>query len=164
MVRIDTSTLVLLRDRESFARLAVDESFTVPYVEELLRYLTVVQVGFPRVARTDTDVAGTSVRRGDIAICSLSAAGRDPVIGAHPEQIDADVDRRPHLAFGHGIHRCVGAELARLELRLALPALARRFPDLRLVHDDDRLQFRELSIVFGLASLPVTVRGAEPTW
>jgi cytochrome P450 len=163
-------TLVLLRDRESFARLAVDESFTVPYVEELLRYLTVVQVGFPRVARSDTEVAGTSVRRGDIAICSLSAAGRDLVIGAHPEQIDADVDRRPHLAFGHGIHRCVGAELARLELRLALPALARRLPDLWLVHDDERLQFRELSIVFGLASLPVTerrspfVRGPEPTW
>jgi cytochrome P450 len=151
-------TLVLLRDRDSFARLAADEAFVAPYVEELLRYLTVVQVAFPRFARTDAEIGGSQVRRGDIALCALAAAGRDPAIGVHPQQVSPTALRRPHLAFGHGIHRCVGAELARLELRLALPALARRFPDLRLVGHEHDLDFRELSIVFGIAALPVTVR------
>jgi cytochrome P450 len=149
-------TLLLMRDRESFVRLGVDESFVAPYVEEVLRYLTVVQVGFPRFARCDVNLNGSHVRRDDVVICSLSAAGRDPRIGEHAHLIDAEARRRPHLAFGHGIHRCVGAELARLELRLALPALARRFPDLRLAVDEEELQFRELSVVFGVSALPVT--------
>jgi cytochrome P450 len=149
-------TLMLMHDRVSFARLGEDESFVAPYVEELLRYLTVVQVAFPRFARRDVNLNGSLVRRNDVVICCLSPAGRDSRIGEHADRIDADAGRRPHVAFGHGIHRCVGAELARLELRLALPALAQRFPDLRLAVDEEELQFRELSVVFGLASLPVT--------
>ncbi|MGI8434422.1 MAG: cytochrome P450, partial [Nocardioidaceae bacterium] len=62
----------------------------------------------------------------------------------------------PHLAFGHGIHRCIGAELGRMELRTALPALARRFPDLSLA--DDPLDYRESSIIYGVESLPVQLR------
>ncbi|HEY7044595.1 MAG TPA: cytochrome P450 [Nocardioidaceae bacterium] len=149
-------SLVLLQDPVSFARLAQDEVFAAAYVEELLRYLTVVQVAFPRFARRDVDVGASLVRRHDVVLCSLSAAGRDPRTGEHLNEVDPEAARRPHLAFGHGIHRCVGAELARLELRLAFPALSRRLPDLRLAVDTSELEYRALSIVFGLPSLPVT--------
>ena len=126
-------------------------------MEELLRYLTVVQVAFPRFARHDLDLDGSRVRRGDIVLCSLSVAGRDPLVGEHPERIDTEAVRRPGLAFGHGIHRCVGAELARLELSIALPALCRRLPDLQVSVPEERLAYRPLSVVYGLRSLPVTV-------
>ena len=114
-------------------------------------------MAFPRFARRDVDVAGWQIRRDDVVICALSAADRDPHIGGSPDRLDPASSRRPHLAFGHGIHRCIGAELARLELRLAFPALARRLPDLRLAIDDTSLEFRGPSVVFGLTSLPVTI-------
>ncbi|WP_306215083.1 cytochrome P450 [Actinoplanes sp. RD1] len=128
-------------------------------VEELLRYLTVVQVAFPRVAVRDVRIAGTEMRTGDVVICSLSAANRDAAAGASPETLDPR--RRPgrsHLTFGYGPHRCIGAELARLELRTAFPALVRRYPRLRLAVDPADLRFRRASIVFGLDSLPVLTR------
>ena len=149
------ASLCLLQNPHDFARLAEDESFVRPYVDELLRYLAVVQVAFPRFARRDLDLGGSSIRRDDIVLCSLSVAGRDPRIGGDADRIDPAAKRRPHVAFGHGIHRCVGAELARLELQLALPALCRRFPDLGLAVPQERLQYRELSVVYGLDSLPV---------
>lgn len=152
---------VLLDDPDGFARIAVDQAFAASYVEELLRYLTVVQVAFPRFARRDVEVAGTLVRRGDIVLCSLIAADRDPRIGAQPDRVAPAATRRPHLAFGHGVHRCVGAELARLELRLALPALAKRLPDLRIAVDATMLELRPLSVVFGLTSLPVSTPPGE---
>jgi cytochrome P450 len=85
--------------------------------------------------------------------CSLSAANR----GGDPDLDRFDPTRagRPHLAFGHGIHRCVGAELARMELRTAYPALVRRFPD--IAQATDALEYRKLSFVFGVESLPVTL-------
>jgi cytochrome P450 len=125
-------------------------------VEELLRYLTVVQVAFPRFAVRDLEVAGVQIRSGDVVMCSLSAADRDDVLGADPDRIDpARQPDRSHLAFGHGIHRCVGAELARMELRIAYPALVRRFPLMRPAVDPATLPLRDASIVFGLDSLPV---------
>ena len=127
-------------------------------VEELLRYLTVVQVAFPRFAVRDLEIDGVQIRSGDVVMCSLSAADRDDVFGADSHRIDPT--RRPdrsHLAFGHGIHRCVGAELARMELRIAYPALIRRFPAMRPAADPASLATRRASIVFGLDSLPVNL-------
>jgi cytochrome P450 len=155
-------TLLLARRPDHRTRLADHESFAAPYVEELLRYLTVVQVAFPRFARREAVLAGNRVRRGDVVLCSLSVADRDPRVGAHPGGVEPGAARRPHLAFGHGIHRCVGAELARLELRLALPALCRRLPDLRVAVPDEQLRYRELSVVYGLEALPVTGAAAVP--
>ena len=127
-----------------------------PFVDELLRHLTVVQVAFPRFARTATTVHDESVQAGDIVICSLSAANRDPVFGDDPERIDPARRPVPHLAFGHGVHRCLGAELGRMELRVALTALLRRLPGLRLAEPRDALEFRMFSLVHGLRALPVT--------
>ncbi len=94
------STLILLQNPHDRARLAEDRSFVAPYVDELLRYLSVVQVAFPRFARRDVDLDGSRVRRGDIMLCSLSVAGRDPRVGEHPERIDAEAARRPGSPSG----------------------------------------------------------------
>jgi cytochrome P450 len=127
-------------------------------VEELLRYLTVVQVAFPRFAVRDLEVAGVPIKAGDVIMCSLSAADRDGVLGPGMDRIDAGrPTNRSHLAFGHGLHRCVGAELARMELRIAFPALVRRFPAMRPAIDPAGLPMRRASIVFGLDALPVTL-------
>ena len=125
----------------------------------MLRYLTVVQVAFPRFARTEIQIGGVTVPAGQMVLVSLSAADRDAILVAegHPSMDDFDPTRpaSSHLAFGYGIHRCVGAELARMELRAAFPALARRFPTLRLAVPTADLAFRNSSIVYSVPTLPV---------
>ncbi|MGW5053582.1 cytochrome P450 [Actinokineospora sp. NPDC004072] len=149
--------IVLLRDPESFAMIRDDDAAVSPFVDELLRYLAVVQVAFPRFAREDVVVADTAIGKGDVVVVSLNAANRDPALVADP---GFDRTRQPtsHLSFGHGAHRCIGAELARMELRAAYPALVRRFPDLRLAGDFAALPFRQKSIVYGVDALPVLTR------
>lgn len=124
-----------------------------PIVEELLRYLSVVQVAFPRFVKRDVTVGGVAVAKGDVVLASLPAASRDDVYGADPESFDPSRPPRQHMAFGHGLHRCVGAELARMELRAAYPALARRFPEMRLAEQE--IPFTQSSLVFGVESLLV---------
>lgn len=147
-------TLALLRDPDRFALVRDDDAAVARVVEELLRYLSVVQIAFPRFATKDMDLFGSSVRKGDVVICSLSGANRDARLGSGMEQFDPDRPT-PHVAFGYGFHRCVGAELARMELRAAYPALIRRFPDMQLAVDPRELQFQSLSIVYGVKALPV---------
>jgi cytochrome P450 len=156
---LSLGAVVLLQDSSAYERLRTDDSFAEPLVEELLRYLTVVQVGFPHFACKDVVVAGKQILKGDILIPSLSAANRDPRIGAGLGHVDPSRPPIGHLAFGHGLHRCVGAELARVELRIAYPALSRRFPNLRLAVPADQLKYRDLSIVYGLEELPVLLNG-----
>jgi cytochrome P450 len=124
-------------------------------VEELLRYLTVVQVAFPRFARQDIEVAGQQIKAGEMVLVSLSGANRDPVLGEDLETLDLARVPTSHHAFGYGIHRCVGSELARMELRIAYPALLQRFPTLRLDKPLSEISFREYSVVFGVEDLPV---------
>ena len=113
-------------------------------------------------------MGGQRVRAGDVAVVHLAGANRalDPGVAGPPtaptRRLRPGRPRRPHLAFGYGFHRCVGAELARMELRTALPALARRFPDLVLARPRADLDFRRLSIVHGVDSLPVRLRPARP--
>ncbi len=147
--------LVLLRDPDTFRLVHDDDTAIGGFVEELLRYLTVVQVAFPRFAREDMDIAGTPIAKGDIVIVSLSGANRDAKLGTDLERFDPTRTPFPHVAFGYGIHRCIGAELGRMELRAAYPALVRRFPKLRLAIPPEELAFRKLSIVYGVESLPV---------
>ncbi len=148
-------TALLLEHPEWFARLADEPAVAEPVVEELLRYLSVVQIAFPRFAKKDLEVGGKRVKKGDVVICELTAAGRDPRAG-HDGRFDPTrANPGRHLAFGHGFHRCVGAELARLELRIAYPALARAFPGLSLATDVADLPYRRRSIVYGVDALPV---------
>lgn len=156
---LSMGSLVLMQDPAAMHLLRTgDESTVVRIVEELLRYLTVVQVAFPRFARRDIVVAGARVRAGDILLCSLSGANRDTLFGPTPDRFDPYRPAGPHMAFGHGFHRCVGAELGRMELRAAFKALAQRFPDLELAVSPAELSFRQLSVVYGIESLPVRLR------
>jgi cytochrome P450 len=147
--------LVLLRDRDAFVRIRDDDDAIDDFVEELLRYLTVVQVAFPRFAREDIEIGGVTIAKGDIVVCSLSGGNRDSVLGENMEEFDFARPATSHLAFGYGAHRCIGAELAKMELRAAYPALVRRFPEMRLAVEPADLAFRKLSIVYGVEELPV---------
>lgn len=149
-------TLVLLTDPARAALVRADDVDAERVVEELLRYLTVVQVAFPRFARVDTEIAGQPVAAGDLVLCSLSSADRDAALGSGLDEVDLTRQPTPHLAFAFGIHHCLGAQLARLELRIAFPALLRRFPGLRLGVDPAAVRYRERSIVYGVEELPVT--------
>ncbi len=156
---IALGTLVLLRDPEHAELVRSGSPADVErVVDELLRYLAVVQVAFPRFAKQDMVLFGTKITAGDVILCSLSGANRDAEsAGENPESFDPyRVPKSAHLAFGHGAHRCVGAELARMELRIVMPRLLRRFPDLAVAKPQEELSFRQLSFVFGVDELPVT--------
>lgn len=154
---------VLLEHRDTWDRLVALPSGTEAasavedVVEELLRYLSVVQVAFPRFAKSDVVVGGHQVREGDVVLVSLPGVNRDPAFGADAEVFNPDRPARSHLAFGHGIHRCVGTELARMELRAAYPAMARRFPAMQLTDDD--LGFHANSLVYGVEQVLVRPNG-----
>ncbi|WP_430542477.1 cytochrome P450 [Streptomyces iconiensis] len=151
-------SLVLLRNPDVFESVRTDDAMAAPFVDEVLRYLTAVQLAFPRFAREDFEIAGQVIPRGDMVLCSLSSANRDPAYTADGGHFDPHRGAPGHLAFGYGIHRCIGAELARMELRTAYPALTRRFPAMRLATPPQDLAFRKLSIVYGIESLPVHLR------
>jgi cytochrome P450 len=142
---------VLLKDDAARASMRDDDAAVGPLVEELLRHLSVVQVAFPRFARHALTVGDQRIEEGDAVVVSLSAANREGAAG-----FDHTRKASSHLAFGYGAHRCVGAELGRMELRAAYPALLRRFPGLRLA--EDRPVFRTASIVHGVDRLMVHTR------
>lgn len=153
---LSLGALVLLQNPDYVEVMRSEGDQVDGVVDELLRLLTVVQVPFPRLAKEDLEISGQKIAKGEVVICSLSAANRDSVLG---ENMDAfDPSRKiasSHLAFGHGIHRCVGAELGRLEMRIAYPKLFTRFPGLRLDVPLDEVEYKMFSIVYGVSSLPV---------
>ena len=150
-------TAVLLEDRELWNRLVADPTSVGPVVDELLRLLSVVQVAFPRFAKQDVVVGGKHIAKGSVVLSSLPAANRDPR-STPGEEMDLDRASTSHLAFGYGFHRCIGAELARMELKAAFPAIAQRFPDMRLAMPRSDLEYRALSLVYGVEAVPVHLR------
>jgi cytochrome P450 len=154
-------TAVLLDHPDDYQRLANDPAVVERTVEELLRYLSVVQISFPRFAKRDLTLGGKRIAQGDVIVCHLTGANREGSPTEHLDDFDASREVPQHIAFGYGFHRCVGAELARMELRSALPAIARRFPGLELAVPRQDLKFRQQSIVYGVDSLPVRLRPAQ---
>ncbi|SEP53153.1 cytochrome P450 [Amycolatopsis saalfeldensis] len=125
-------------------------------VEELLRYLTIAHTGV-RVALEDVEVDGQLIKAGESVAVSLQAANRDPAKFADPDALDLSRKATGHLAFGHGIHQCLGQQLARVELRVALPALFTRFPTLRLAVPPEDVPLRPgHQNIYGVIRLPVT--------
>lgn len=150
--------LVLLSDRGRWERLCDDPSLVGGAVEELLRYLTIVQVGaFTRTATEDVELDGAVIKAGEGVTVSLSAANRDPAKFADPDLFDLARDAAGHLAFGHGRHICLGQHFARLEMEVALLALTRRFPTLRLAAAPDQVPMHPPEqFLSGVHELPVT--------
>ncbi len=126
--------------------------------EELLRWLSILHLGAPsRAALEDVEVAGVRVAKGETVAVSLPVVNRDPAAFAAPDTLDpARQDARRHLAFGHGVHQCLGQQLARNELRIGYRALFDRFPGLRLAVPATEVPLRQDATVFGVARLPVT--------
>ncbi|WP_433802079.1 cytochrome P450 [Actinomycetospora sp. CA-084318] len=148
-------TLALLRHPQQLARVRDDDDAVPAAVEELLRWLAIVNSGSPRLARTDVEIGGATIRAGDLVSFNLPTANRDPALVDDPETLDVTRPPTSHLAFGHGIHHCLGAPLARLEMRVAFPALLRRFPGLRLAVPDEEIRFASHRAIHGLVELPV---------
>lgn len=149
---LSLGTLALLEHPDQLARVRDDPTVVDGAVEELLRYLTVVHGGFPRAATEDTTIGGHPVAAGELVISSLTAANGDPTVVGDGATLDIGRTPVPHLAFGHGIHHCLGAPLARIEMRVAFPALLQRFPDLRLAGEPE---FRHRTLIYGLHRLPL---------
>jgi cytochrome P450 len=140
--------LGLLRDRPELLPGAVDE---------LLRYDGPTARSSPSYALEDFEIAGTTIPAGSVVIVGIAAANRDPRRYAEPDRLDITRDTEGHLAFGHGIHRCLGASLARLEGQVAIGTLLRRFPDLALACPAEELVWQPFPVFRGVASLPVTL-------
>ncbi|MDD7939310.1 cytochrome P450 [Actinomycetospora lutea] len=149
---LSLGTLALLEHPDQLARVRDDPVAVDGAVEELLRWLTVVHGGFPRAAMQDTTLGGHPVAAGDLVIASLAAANRDPALVDDADTLDITRPPVAHLAFGHGIHHCLGAPLARIEMRVAFPALLQRFPGLRLAGEPE---FRHHTLIYGLHRLPL---------
>ncbi len=125
-------------------------------VEELLRYLTIFHFGVPRTPLEDVELAGHLLRTGESVTVSLSAANRDPRAFEDPDRLDLSRRTAGHLAFGYGVHQCLGQNLARMELAVALPALLRRFPALALAVPAEEVPLGLDMGVYGVRRLPVT--------
>jgi cytochrome P450 len=125
-------------------------------VEELLRYLSILQFDVRRTALEDVEVDGQVIAAGETVVLSLPVANRDPARFDAPDRLDLCRSAVGHVAFGHGVHQCLGQHLARAELRIALTMLFERFPDLRLAVDVAEVPTRERSAVYGVDRLPVT--------
>lgn len=141
--------LALLRDSD-------DPRLVASAVEELLRYLNIVHNGRRRVALEDIDIAGRRVRAGDGLVIANDIANRDPDVFPEPDRLDIERDARQHVAFGFGVHQCLGQPLARLELQVVYSTLYRRVPTLRLAADIDQIPFKHDGGVYGVYELPVT--------
>ncbi|GAA3436854.1 cytochrome P450 [Kutzneria kofuensis] len=153
---IALSTLVLLENSEQLAVLQAAPENAGPAVEELLRYLSVIQFGLFRYATQDVEVGGTQVRAGEWLVAAISSGNRDENVYPDPDTVDLGRQARTHLAFGFGAHQCIGQQLARIEMQVALTTLLRRIPGLRLAMPLPQSEFKRNDLVYGVRSLPVT--------
>jgi len=127
-------------------------------IEEFLRFLSPVQFSKPRFVRHDVELGGVALRRGDRIMAMLAAANMDPAANEHPERLDLARHPNRHLAFGTGIHFCLGHQLARIEAKCALMALFKRWPQLALAVPDSQIRWCERPGLRALATLPVVAR------
>ncbi|GHO56613.1 cytochrome P450 family protein [Ktedonobacter robiniae] len=152
---IGIGTLVLLDNPEQLAKLKADMSLIPSAVEELLRINGPVLMPAPRFATEDTELGGQHIGKGDIIITALASANRDETQFSQSDELDIARDLNRHIAFGQGIHICLGAPLARLEGDIAFTTLLRRMPDLRLNVPRESVTWRGSFNLRGLTSLPV---------
>ncbi len=149
-------TLALLRHPEQLAAVRDEPDAVAPAIEELLRWLSIVQTAIPRIATTDVEVASVLIPAGSLVFASLPSGNRDAGFIESPDGLDIRRGAPGHLAFGHGVHHCLGAPLARMEMRIAFPALLQRFPNLALAEDFADVAFRSWNFIYGLKSLEVS--------
>jgi cytochrome P450 len=150
------SVLALLRRPDQAELLRRDSELARGAVDELLRHLTIIHLGLGRAATEAVRVGEVTVEAGEGVICMLSTANRDEQLFGAAHDLDLTRDARRHVAFGYGVHQCLGQTLARVELQIVLTTLLRRLPGLRLAVPADQLTYNRDNIVYGLRELPVT--------
>ena len=152
---IANGILALLEHPEQLAKLKQNLGLIKPAIEELLRYDGPVDNVAVRFATEDIELAGQQIARGEKVIAVISSANRDTQQFKNAADLDIERTLNQHLAFGHGLHYCLGAPLARLEGQVAIPKLLERFPDLRLAVAPSELKWRPSILLRGLKELPI---------
>jgi cytochrome P450 len=156
MIALGTAALLRHPDQLALLRDGDDPAIAANAVEELLRYLNITHSGRRRVALEDIEVAGQVIRAGEGLVLPNDIANRDPEAFPDPDRLDLSRRARHHVAFGFGVHQCLGQPLARLELEIAYRTLYRRLPGLRLAIDFDDIPFKHDGFVYGVYRLPVS--------
>lgn len=154
---LSLGTAALLDNPEQLELLLADpDAMVVPAVEELVRMATIGDTAIPRVAQEDIEINGKVIRKGDGILCLGLAANRDPDLFPEPDELILSRGSRKHLGFGHGLHHCIGADLARLEMQIVWSTLFQRIPSLRMAEDLREIPRKEGAVIFGLWELPMT--------
>ncbi|GAA3573188.1 cytochrome P450 [Amycolatopsis ultiminotia] len=148
-------TYALLENPDQLAKLKADPDLAASAVEELMRYLSVIHIGPIRTALEDIELGGRTIKAGDSITVSVPMANRDPKRYPEPDVLDLERKAAGHVGFGHGVHQCLGQQLARVEMRIALARLVTRFPDLRLAVPAAEIVVPEQASIYGPVSLPV---------
>jgi cytochrome P450 len=146
----------LLQNPDQLAALRGDPALIDRAVEELLRDLSIIQLGVTRIATETVALGGVEIPAGATVVIATPEVNRDPRHWTDPDRLDLDRERAPHLAFGHGVHQCLGQQLARVEMRVGFRELFTRIPDLRLAVPAADVPLRNDMLIFGVHSLPVT--------
>jgi cytochrome P450 len=154
--QIPNFVYVLLTHPDQLALLRSRPDLLPGAVEELMRWVPLISSApIPRWAVADVELSGGTVEAGDAVFALMSVANRDPRVFTDPHRLDITRQPNPHVGFGHGIHHCLGAQLARLELQVAISVLFERLPDLELAVADSDLKWRTGHALRGLLALPV---------
>jgi cytochrome P450 len=151
-------TFALLEHPDQARALREDPDLMPAAVEELLRYLSIADI-FYRYATDDIDLGGETIPRGSTVVVSLLTANHDPQRFTDPDTLDIHRNSRGHLSFGHGVHQCLGQQLARIEMRAGFHALLHRFPTLALAIPADEVRLKTDMNIYGVHELPVTWTG-----
>ncbi|MCK7625653.1 cytochrome P450 [Streptomyces sp. RS10V-4] len=154
---IGLSALTLMRDPETAEQLRQDPSLIRGAVEELLRFHSIIRNGPRRVATADIEIGGQLIKAGEGVVVAVPSANRDETVFADPDRLDVRrANAQHHVAFGYGIHQCLGQALARVELQVVIATLLRRFPTMRPAVPVEEIPFRTDMAIYGCHSLPVT--------
>ncbi|MEU7633968.1 cytochrome P450 [Nocardia sp. NPDC049220] len=151
------SLYVLLTEEDQYGRLRDHPELVPTAVEELVRYVPLGSgSGLPYVATTDVEFGEVTVRKDDTVVLSIISANRDPEAFPDADRLDLERNPNPHIGFGHGVHHCLGAQLARMQLRVLFTMLPQRFPNLALATSVDEIPWKQGKLTRGPERLPVT--------
>ncbi|MBV8931565.1 MAG: cytochrome P450, partial [Kutzneria sp.] len=153
---ISLGVVALLERPDELAELRTSPGLLPQAIEEMLRYFSIVDTATSRVALADIEIGGITIREGEALVIAVNAANWDDEVFAEPQRLDIHRSARHHVAFGFGVHQCLGQNLARLELEIVFETLFRRIPGLRLTVPAADLPYKDDAAIYGIHEVPVT--------
>lgn len=155
---LSLGTGALLEHPDQLRLIREDKSFVPQAVEELVRYATIGDAAIPRVATEDIELGGATIKAGDGILCLGLTGNRDESLYESPDELDITRGNRQHFGFGHGVHHCIGADLARAEMELVWSTLFDRFPNMSLETPMNELGMKHAAVIYGPWELPIRLR------